>query len=88
MCRDDEVSLLASGPPGAKAAASVYAWRPHQGTVDVFPQVWFNDSLDLGYKWITRVMRGPGSGHIVGHGIHLDPFQLDDSNTHIKRSLA
>lgn len=88
MCRDEEVLLLASGPPGAKAAASVYSWRPHEGYVEVFPQAWFNDSLDLGYQWITGVIRDPVTGHIVGHGIRLDPFELDESGTRYQRSLA
>jgi hypothetical protein len=87
MCRDDEVLLLAAGPPGEKAAASIYSWRAHEGIVEVFPQEWFNNTLDLGYQWITGVTRDPVSGHIVGHGIRLDPFELDASNTQVKRSL-
>lgn len=87
MCRDDEVLLLGDGPPGAKAAASIYSWRAHEGAVEVFPQEWFNNTLDLGYQWITGVTRDSASGHIVGHGIRLDPFELDATNTRIKRSL-
>jgi hypothetical protein len=88
ICRDDEVLLLAAGPAGGRAAASVYAWSPHKGVVDVYPQEWFNDSLDLGYQWITGVIRDPVTGHIVGRGIRIDPFELDESNTQYRRSLA
>jgi hypothetical protein len=87
VCRDDEVLLLANGPPGEKAAASIYSWRANEGTVEVFPQEWFNNTLDLGYQWITGVIRDPISGHIVGHGIRLDPFELDTGDTQVKRSL-
>lgn len=87
MCRDDEVLLLAAGPPGESAAASIYSWRAHEGAVEVFPQEWFNSSLDLGYQWITGVIRDPVSGRIVGHGIRLDPFELDATNTQVKRAL-
>jgi hypothetical protein len=74
-----EVLLLADGPSRHDAASSIYAWTPSSGTVDVMPQTWFNErAADLGYEWITRVRRDLRSGHILGDGIRIAPFELDE----------
>jgi hypothetical protein len=74
-----EVLLLADGPSRHDAASSIYAWTPGSGTVDVMPQTWFNErAADLGYEWITRVRRDLRSGHILGDGIRIAPFELDE----------
>jgi hypothetical protein len=77
-----EVLLLAEGPAPREAATSIYVWQPATGTVDVIPLTWFReDTNDLGYEWITRVMRDPTTGHIFGDGIRVAPFELDAQGT-------
>jgi hypothetical protein len=74
-----EVLLLADGPSRSHAASSIYAWTPATGTVDVMPQTWFNEgTADLGYEWITRVRRDPRTRHILGDGMRIPPFELDE----------
>jgi hypothetical protein len=73
-----EILLLADGSSPQHAATSIYAWRPGEGTVDVMPLTWFREETnDLGYEWITRVARDPSTGHILGDGIRIAPFELD-----------
>ena len=75
---DLEVLLLADGPSPREAATSIYVWRLASGSIDVIPLSWFReDTHDLGYEWITRVMRDPATGHILGDGFRLAPFELD-----------
>jgi hypothetical protein len=53
---------------------------PAEGSVDVMPQSWFNhETADLGYEWIARVTRHPSNGHILGDGIRIAPFELDEN---------
>jgi hypothetical protein len=83
----DELLVLVHSTAGG--ATSNYAddmrlrlWivRPVDGTVDVVPQDWFNHgAYDFDYQWVTRVAREPGTGRIVGEGVRLSPFALDDS---------
>jgi hypothetical protein len=75
---DLEVLLLADAPDPREAATSIYVWHPAIGTVDVIPLTWFReDKNDLGYEWITRVMRDPETGNFFGDGIRMAPFELD-----------
>jgi hypothetical protein len=85
---DLEVLLLADGPDPRKAATSIYVWHPAVGTIDVIPLTWFReDKNDLGYEWITRVMRDPKTGHFLGDGIRIAPFELD-SHGRLLRTTA
>ncbi len=81
--RLDEVLLIGNGRPGAPAEASIYVWRPLAGEVEVLPQEWFTeDAFDLGYEWITRVVRDPRTGRLAGDGIRISPFVLaEDGKT-------
>jgi len=73
----DEVLLLGNGPSDSPAAASIYIWRPPLGEIEVLPQKWFTpDSFDLGYEWITRVVRDPRTRRIAGDGIRIRDFVL------------
>jgi hypothetical protein len=75
---DLEVLLLAVGPAPREAATSIYVWHPAAGTIDVIPLSWFReDTNDLGYEWITRVVRDPKTGNFLGDGIRMAPFELD-----------
>jgi len=71
-----------------KMARSIFAfdWRKEQ--VEVLPQDWFNDGkYDFGYQWITRVARRT-DGSIVGDGIRLGRFELDDTCRQVKKWLT
>jgi hypothetical protein len=82
-----EILLLANGPSPQRAATSIYAWNPGDGTVDVMPQTWFRDETnDLGYEWITRVVRDPSTGHIFGDGIRIAPFELDADGALLRKA--
>src|SRR5262245_47448997 len=58
---------------------------PGSRRLRVLPQKWFNqDSNDIGYEWITRVVRDPASGRIVGDGIRLpNAFVLTEDGCRI-----
>ena len=59
------------------------------GTLAVYPQDWFNHGgFDYGYQWITRVARDPKSGRVIGDGMRMGVFELDESNRQIKRWLV
>ncbi|MEW6250223.1 MAG: hypothetical protein AB1716_06230 [Planctomycetota bacterium] len=75
------------------ACASVYEIVPGAaaGTrrLNVLPQSWFNqDDFDLGYQWITRVVRDPQTGRIYGDGIRMGTFELADDGRHLARWLT
>jgi len=61
---------------------AIFVFDFKSGQVTVMPQRWFNEGkYDFGYQWITRVQRDPGTGRIVGEGIRLPPFRLDETGT-------
>ena len=71
-------------------AMSLRLWivRPRDGTIDVVPQDWFNHGdYDFGYQWVTRVAREPG-GRIVGEGIRIGPFVLNESGRRVAEWLS
>lgn len=71
-----------------KMARAIFAfdWRKQQ--VQVFPQDWFNEgNYDFGYQWITRVARC-ANGCIVGDGVRLGRFELDETNRRVKNWLT
>jgi hypothetical protein len=71
-----------------KMARAILAFDWSKRQVEVFPQDWFNQgSYDFGYQWITRVARR-SDGTIVGDGIRLGSFELDESNRQIKKWLT
>jgi hypothetical protein len=80
--------LVNSARPPDSPRIHLWIVRPGAGTIEVLPQDWFNDrSFDFGYQWITRIARDPQSGQLVGEGIRLRPFALDESGTRIKEWL-
>jgi hypothetical protein len=85
----EETLVLGDHHPGgdsyAKMFRSIFAFDWGKEQVQVFPQDWFNESnYDFGYQWITRVERRP-DGRIVGDGIRLGSFELDETNKRVKR---
>ncbi|MDT8068780.1 MAG: hypothetical protein ROO76_11520 [Terriglobia bacterium] len=69
-----------------EASAAVFVLYPHAGLVEVLPQKWFTPrKFDLGYQWVTRVARDPESHRIIGDGIRMGSFELDDDGMELKR---
>ena len=90
----DELLVLAHSTAGGvesnyddQMRLQLWIIRPRDGTIDVIPQDWFNrGDYDFGYQWVTRVAREPG-GRIVGEGIRIEAFALDDSGRWISQWL-
>lgn len=89
--RFEETLVLAShaetnGYDKMSRAIFVFNWIKQQ--VEVFPQDWFNaGNYDFGYQWITRVARR-SDGSIIGDGIRLGSFELDETNRRINKWLT
>jgi hypothetical protein len=85
-------SLVLSGhanvsEPGKRADA-ILAFNWHKHELQIFPQDWLNDGrYEVGYQWLTRAARQP-DGAIVGDGIRIGCFELDETNRQIKRWLV
>lgn len=59
---------------------TILAFNFSNNQVEILPQDWYNfGNFDFGYEWVTRVVRNPQNGKIVGDGIRLGKFQLDNS---------
>jgi len=89
--RGVEELLIVSSYAGAnkeEPACALLVLRPAAGTVEVLPQKWFTTGkYDLGYQWITRVARDPATGRIVGEGIRMGKFELNEDGTDVARWL-
>jgi hypothetical protein len=71
-----------------KMARAIFAFDWSKRQVEIFPQDWFNTGdYDFGYQWITRVARRT-DGSIVGDGIRLGRFELDEGNRRVKKWLT
>jgi hypothetical protein len=67
-------------------ASEVQLWslRPKEGVLDMIPQDWFNTGdFDRGYQWPTRAARDDKTQVIVGDGIRIGTFALDNSGRQI-----
>lgn len=68
-----------------KMARAIFAFNWINRRVEVFPQDWFNTgNYDFGYQWIARVARR-SDGSIIGEGIRLGHFELDETNRKVKK---
>jgi len=88
----EETLVLADHQPGAdgwkKACRAIFAFDWVGRKIQVIPQDWFNTgNYDFGYQWIARVARTT-DGSIVGDGIRLGSFELDQSGKQVKRWLS
>lgn len=63
--------------------------KPKDNWVFIYPQDWFNqdEKVDFGYQWITRAIRNTDNNRILGQGIRIDKFELDETNRQIKHWL-
>ena len=83
----DELLVLVD--PG-RPYSLLHLWilQPSQGVVDVIPQEWFNrEEFDIGYEWVTRMARDP-QRRLVGEGIRLGVFMLDQDGRRIEKWLC
>ncbi len=86
--RLEELLVLAETAPGDARGEhmAVLALRPRQRHVEVLPQDWFNQgAFDYMYQWITRITRHPETGALIGDGIRLFGFELDESGRQLAR---
>jgi hypothetical protein len=66
----------------------VWVIDAENGKLNVYPQDWFNQGdIDRGYQWVTRMARDPRTGRIIGDGIRIGKFVLDETNRNIERWL-
>lgn len=86
----DELLILCHSPairslPGMKADLALLIAKPKDGVIRLYPQDWFNSAdFDLGYQWVTRVVRHPKTRRIHGEGFRIAPFELDDGHRRIR----
>jgi hypothetical protein len=90
--RFEETLVLADHQSGGngwdKAYRAIFVFDWVQRKITILPQDWFNDGkYDFGYQWIARVARTT-TGSIVGDGIRLGSFELDESGKQVKHWLA
>lgn len=89
--RDLEELLLVGSYPATSnddAACAILALHPRAGEVTVLPQTWYTaNKCDIGYQWITRVMRDPQTGGIIGGGIRIRDFELAEDGIRVERWL-
>ena len=72
----------------AIAEDAIYSFLPKEGTLTVYPQLWFTaKSYDMGYCWITHVTRDPKTSRLVGAGFRIKMFVLDESCKHVEDSI-
>ena len=65
-------------------AFAIYAFYLQAGLVEVLPQRWYTyRQYERGRQWITRTVRDPQSHRIVGDGVRIDAFELDESGTDV-----
>ena len=73
-------SGVEDSPAADRSNLALLVARPGDGSYELFPQDWFNHAgLDYTYQGVTRVARDPATGRILGDGVRIDPFVLDDT---------
>ena len=84
----DSTANLAARDYWMQMHLAIWIIRPRDGTIDVVPQDWFNQgNYDFAYQGVRRVARDPNSGRLVGEGVRLDAFVLDESNRRVAKWL-
>ena len=86
----DELLMISSYPAAGKQdpALAIFSLKPSASTVEILPQRWYTAAdYELGRQWVTRIARDPATGRIVGEGVQIKPFELDESGTSVERWL-
>ena len=84
----EELILVApySAAANEGAVCALMVLRPGDSTVEVLPQRWFRaPEFDTSTQWIARVARDPLSHRLVGDGVRLSPFELNEDGTGLAR---
>src|SRR5246127_1463421 len=69
-------------------AFALFVFYLHAGLVEVLPQKWFTQAqYDLGYQWITRAARDRESHRLIGDGIRVGTFLLQEDGCRLDRWL-
>ncbi len=80
--------VMVCGYPYEKAAYSILQLLPKNNKVVLYPQYWFNeDECDLGYQWITRIIKHPKNGQFYGDGIRISAFELKKDGVSYSRVI-
>jgi len=89
LSSEKEILILvdSQNSPADTSVRTVWRIVPPEKIIEVLPQYWYqNGNFDFGYEWITRIARDP-VGRLVGDGIRMRPFLLDESGTKLERWL-
>lgn len=69
-------------------AFAIYAFYLQAGLVEVLPQKWYTyKQYEKGRQWIARAVRDPEMHRIVGDGVRIDGFELDETGMNVARWL-
>ncbi len=82
-----EIFLIGS-TRSEKEYYEIYIINTLDRTVQALPQKWFTGAaFDIGYEWITKVTRHPGTNRLIGTGIRITDFMLSEDGCYLDRWL-
>lgn len=85
----EELLIIAGYKGEHNVPYALFEVHPKDHKLIVRPQKWFTaDRHDIGYEWITRIRRHPESGRLIGDGIRISSFELDEDGCFLSRSLG
>lgn len=74
-----EILLMVNNPAAGYWDDFVYSVQPSRGHVDVYEPGWYNKGgFDRSYVWITRLARDDETRKIVGEGVRIPPFLMNE----------
>ena len=83
-----ELFVLVTSTQNNAPKLNLWIIDPSTNQMRVVSQNWFtNGDHDFGYEWITRVTRDPTTRCIVGSGIRIDSFLLNEDASDLIRWL-
>lgn len=69
---------LSAKIPKNRTPKVFYVVTPEAHKIEVAPlDWWYMADHDFGYEWISKLIRDPTNGNIVGAGVRTSPFVLD-----------
>jgi hypothetical protein len=83
----EELGLIAArkAMSSNEPSCAVFVLYPHAGLLQVLPQAWFNGSeFEVGRQWITRITRDPVSHRLIGDGVRISAFELNDDGKSVR----
>lgn len=87
----EELLCVANAPLSEAEDAPLYninVLYPHAGLVEVLPQHWFTaEKNHAGRAWIARLARDAETHRIVGDGVQIEAFELEDDGKRLRRWL-